>query len=1343
MIPTASDNRQSSVPARRAPPWLAWTWLYLGCFVVVAASLVAWLQPGSLPRADRTSVDEGFWHRVLAPVESNSFQKLLVVRPDLSKLYLTADGKRAWVAAGSKILHTKDAGRTWGSTKSLLDDSSGSIRALVFPGAGQRGFAVTDAGTLLVSEDSGASWTRRVRAEGDPYHWEFIAFSEDGKFGMAMSNEAGVFISSDLGTSWQRKQLPSAEPFRIQSVHVAPRGQVALLVGLKQVFRTDDGAASWSMQAQALQAMHVGPSGQRIWAAASDGIYHSANGGRTWSLQSGSPDRMVDLTFNGDELRGWAVGLDGRIARTIDGGRTWQAIDTGTVQALSRVRFGRDGDAGMAVGAAGTMLVSSDGGRDWRSATWPAIEQLAVERSDDLSHIWVARKDGIRMTQDGGRSWTLNRSVQVRNIRSMMFHADARRGWAVTDKAMLATRDGGMNWSVQVPITTSSWPASIVFLADGLRGWAVVGERVLNTFVGAGKWTDTPELSGKGIRKVLFASDGRGGWALGEVLWTIDRGRSWAPVAASATLGDIAFGDDGMHGYAIDTTRMYTTGDGGKTWLPKACPGPCQPRSVAASGDGRRAWVGNIDGSIAHTSDGGLTWARTDSGITDRLVAIRFSHDGNQGLAIGSLGEMARSDDGGRSWHPADRYARAPAPWYWVTIAMAAFLIWLAWHLRPRRLARPSIADIGASDAAIGRASEDRLGFGGLARGISRFLRNRATGAPLTLAINGDWGSGKSSLMQLVCADLLQFHHYPVWFNAWHHQKEEHLFAALLGAVRKQAVPPVLSLPGPVFRLHLLWLRSRKHFLIMMLVVFIATALLAVTVPSIARFDLTRVVPTIETFAAFWQPLLGVFTTLVAAWAAVKIAVKPFHVNPALLLTTLRDSMSVKTAAAQNDFRDQFARQFSELTQALPQRLVIVIDDLDRCRPAAVLDVMEAVNYLTSAGECMVIFGMARERVLASLGLAFKDIAEELALMDTASAAGEGDADPSVVRRRNFAADYLQKLVNIEITVPSTRDRPLHALFGTPDPAPRRTLLGAIASLKKLWPLGAAGIAVVAGMWLATWIPVAAVDGLATAQKAAPALAAASASSGASAQPLPAPPAATPIVEAPPVAAQTVHPGQRASPFAVLGWLALAAMPPVATAALVVMRLLRSSINETRDSESFRRALEIWTPLVVARHATPRSVKRFGNRVRYLAMLQQGEQDDDTRSGLLKRRIAELRGKPLPPPVRTRVDVLAEHQLTALGAIHDLYGAQWERYLAALNPSPEAEARDPALPILRGAIDAHQKAFESDWPPSAKEVAVFKRLLSGVRLAGDPEVLGSARRSRRAGAGASAQQAQR
>ena len=88
------------------------------------------------------------------------------------------------------------------------------------------------------------------------------------------------------------------------------------------------------------------------------------------------------------------------------------------------------------------------------------------------------------------------------------------------------------------------------------------------------------------------------------------------------------------------------------------------------------------------------------------------------------------------------------------------------------------------------------------------------------------------------------------------------------------------------------------------------------------------------------------------------------------------------------------------------------------------------------------------------------------------------------------------------------------------------------------------------------------------------------------------------------------------------------------------------------DTQPFIEALQVWTPIVARRNPSPRAIKRFGNRLRYFAMLQQAEEteaDDRWRwPDWLPLRVA-LIGARASPTARTRVDVVAEHRIVALG----------------------------------------------------------------------------------------------
>lgn len=92
-------------------------------------------------------------------------------------------------------------------------------------------------------------------------------------------------------------------------------------------------------------------------------IARSVDGGTTWELihVTGSPFYGVDFA---SATVGVAVGGGGRIARTDDGGATWNPVASPMNQRLLAVSFATELH-GMAVGFSETALVTSDGGVTW------------------------------------------------------------------------------------------------------------------------------------------------------------------------------------------------------------------------------------------------------------------------------------------------------------------------------------------------------------------------------------------------------------------------------------------------------------------------------------------------------------------------------------------------------------------------------------------------------------------------------------------------------------------------------------------------------------------------------------------------------------------------------------------------------------------------------------------------------------------------------------------------------------------------------------------------------------------------------------------------------------------
>jgi len=107
---------------------------------------------------------------------------------------------------------------------------------------------------------------------------------------------------------------------------------------------------------------------------------------------------------------------------------------------------------------------------------------------------------------------------------------------------------------------------------------------------------------------------------------------------------------------------------------------------------------------------------------------------------------------------------------------------------------RESDADVRLlSDAPVDDAERDYFGFSQFARSLAEILDNERTSTPLTLAVSGPWGAGKTSVACMV-QHLLEGWvrerggerpRLVCWFNAWDHDDAPHLGGALAAVVTR------------------------------------------------------------------------------------------------------------------------------------------------------------------------------------------------------------------------------------------------------------------------------------------------------------------------------------------------------------------------------------------------------------------------------------------------------------------------------------------------------------------------------------------------------------------------------
>lgn len=641
--------------------------------------------------------------------------------------------------------------------------------------------------------------------------------------------------------------------------------------------------------------------------------------------------------------------------------------------------------------------------------------------------------------------------------------------------------------------------------------------------------------------------------------------------------------------------------------------------------------------------------------------------DADRAWIVGASGVLLATDDGGRTWQErarsdaaqADRVGalRLPSP-AWFLIALTAFLALLFLARRRRQKDQvpiDAVAQATVSDRPLSGDAPDALGLRAIARALAAFMLNESTCPPLTIAVRGAWGSGKSSLMSLLCDDLEKRTGYrPVWFNAWHHQSGEQLLASLFACIRAQAMPRIWSFAGLSLRTDLLWLRTRRSPTWTLLMLALAGVFLfSVTHEQdflevgagIALSKLLSLVDasnaqatedaarTLGPLGAALLPLLALIQTL-----------RAFKLNPAALVTAATAGGSAQKH--QPAARHRFAAEFEDFTAALrPWRLVLVIDDLDRCTPEHIAEIMETVNFLVTSGECFVVLGMETLWVEAALAVELEKLSTK---MEERRLKAQRPEDEDLIHR------YLRKLINIEIKVPEIgREAALRVLSGadngddTADAAAlrqtaERLRLGSLRKRRRaLIERGAAAL-LAAGLVGGSYLGSRYVPTPETAEAEPPAAAASAEQTlrcevkATQAQTLscvstPAAGSETPAANrsAPDQAAAAataagpadpVLTGRREPQTAIyaaapeptrLSAAALAAA--VMALMLAVLLRLRSGSVLIRDSREFADALRIWLPLIVRRVGTPRDLKRFPNLLRYLAARLPPDADADPR----------------------------------------------------------------------------------------------------------------------------------
>lgn len=282
--------------------------------------------------------------------------------------------------------------------------------------------------------------------------------------------------------------------------------------------------------------------------------------------------------------------------------------------------------------------------------------------------------------------------------------------------------------------------------------------------------------------------------------------------------------------------------------------------------------------------------------------------------------------------------------------------------------------------------SVDLLQFKYLASGVVQIIRTPAL-LPTTLGVFGDWGSGKSSLLKMVQAEIesdeeIMTLNFSGWLFEGYEDAKTALMGTILDAIHDQALAKRTL--GDKAKNLLQILQKRVNWMQL--------------ASLIGRYAL-------PTFLG--HPHLSL--AMAGADLAKKVGSRTTDQDKGLPLEDFEKVLQKAPEGEENirrnirDFHSDFA---TLLTEAKIKTLVVFIDDLDRCLPDTIIETLEAIKLFLFVPGTVFILGADERLIQYAVRQRFPE------LPGTEAEVGR---------------DYLEKLVQIPIRIPPLSGAEVHS----------------------------------------------------------------------------------------------------------------------------------------------------------------------------------------------------------------------------------------------------------------------------------------------------------------------------
>ncbi|MBU3950221.1 MAG: SUMF1/EgtB/PvdO family nonheme iron enzyme [Proteobacteria bacterium] len=251
-------------------------------------------------------------------------------------------------------------------------------------------------------------------------------------------------------------------------------------------------------------------------------------------------------------------------------------------------------------------------------------------------------------------------------------------------------------------------------------------------------------------------------------------------------------------------------------------------------------------------------------------------------------------------------------------------------------------------------AEEDRIGHQQHCDGLVQMIRSVKSSGSFTIGVYGQWGSGKTSMLKLIeralCADAIdsECRTLTVWFNPWQFAGEEHLI-----------IPFFHTLAASLKRIHEK-LKEDKGDFSKKVSVFLKKL---TKVPIALAYGLEGEIKI---------PLL-----LKSKFSFKDMIDESRRAEKEINLKEREKEEGIFSRDSVQEYESLYYNLLQELQESAKEfgtKIVVFIDDLDRCLPEKAVQLLEGLKVLLDLPSFVFVIGVAREVIERGIRVRYREL---------------------------------------------------------------------------------------------------------------------------------------------------------------------------------------------------------------------------------------------------------------------------------------------------------------------------------------------------------------------------------